>query len=236
MKNDYNKLNSLTIFFPCYNDRGTIATIVVEAMYVGKKVTDDLEVIVIDDYSKDGSQLILEELKHIYPNLNVIYHKKNLGYGATLRDGFYNASKDFIFYTDGDGQYDAKELEKLVTRMKEGVDIVNGYKIKRSDPFHRKLIGRSYHFANKIMLDLKIRDVDCDFRLIRKSVFDKIKLIADGGEICVELVKKAQDAGFKFSEVPVHHYHRVSGTSQFFRLNRIKKAIYRILKMWRGLK
>ena len=230
------KLGGLTIFFPCYNDRGTIATMVVEAMYIGKKVSDDLEVIVIDDHSKDGSQLILEELKKIYPSLKVIYHKKNLGYGAALRDGFYNASKDFIFYTDGDGQYDVKELEKLVSKMTDGVDIVNGYKIKRSDPFHRKLIGRSYHIANKIMLDLKIRDVDCDFRLIRKKVFDKVKLVANGGEICVELVKKSQDAGFKFSEVPVHHYHRVSGTSQFFNFQRVTKAIHRILRMWRGLR
>ena len=136
---------------------------------------------------------MLEELKNVYPELKIIKHEKNLGYGAALRDGFYNACKDYIFYTDGDGQYDVKELERLADCMSEDVDIVNGYKIKRSDPLHRKIIGRSYHLANKIMLGIKIKDVDCDFRLIRRRVFDKVKLLADGGEVCVEFVKKCQD-------------------------------------------
>lgn len=229
-------LSGLTIFFPCYNDRGTIASMVIQAMTTGRSLTDDLEVIVIDDASTDNSRDILNELAKNYKNLKLIYHDKNLGYGATLRDGFYNATKEFIFYTDGDAQYDVRELKKLAGGMKSGVDIVNGYKIRRSDPLHRKLIGRGYHLANKVMLGIKIRDVDCDFRLIRRKVFEKVALSAEGGEICVELVKKCQDAAFVFAEVPVHHYHRVSGSSQFFHFGRIIKAIRGLTGIWKTLR
>jgi len=232
MENFKKKLSSLTIFFPCYNDGGTIASMVTQAMITARSLTDDLEVIVIDDCSKDNSRSILDELKKKYDNLRLIYHDKNLGYGATLRDGFYGATKDFIFYTDGDGQYDVRELVKLADLMKEGVGVVNGYKLKRSDPFHRKAIGKVYHFANSIMMGIKIKDVDCDFRLMRKEIFNNIKLKSNGGEICVELVRKIQDNGFRFAEAAVHHYHRRSGTSQFFRPGHVVKAIKNLTKLW----
>src|SRR5206468_2025897 len=110
---------------------------------------------------------------------------------------FSNCTKDIIFYTDGDAQYDVRELPLLLESLKEGVDWVNGYKISRSDPLHRKIIGRIYHWLVRIFFGVNLRDVDCDFRLIRRSVFDKVQLRSDSGVICVEMMKKFQMAGFK---------------------------------------
>ena len=225
-------LGSLSIFFPCYNDEGTIATMVVKAFDVLRKITDDYEVIVVDDCSQDNSLRVLEELKRYYRELKIIRHPKNLGYGSALRSGFAHATKEYVFYTDGDAQYNVYELAQLLPYMTEGVDIVNGYKLKRYDPLLRKIIGRMYHMLAKCLFNLKIRDVDCDFRLFRRSVFDKIELVSSDGGICVELIKKCQDANLKFVEVPVHHYHRVSGTSQFFRFSRIYASLRSVVTLW----
>jgi len=222
----------ITAFCPCYNDGGTIASMVILMDETCRKLTDDYEIIVVDDGSSDQSRKVLEELKVKYEKLRVILHEKNKGYGGALRSGFAAAKKELIFYTDGDFQYDVTELKNLLPAMKDGVDIVNGYKIARSDPLHRKIIGRMYHFLMKLLFGFKIRDVDCDFRLIRRSVFDKVTLTYDSGIICVELIKKIQDAGFKFAEVPVSHYFRAYGKSQFFNFKRILKVGTNILQLW----
>lgn len=228
MKNQY----SISAFFPCYNDGGTIASMVTLMDLTLRNLTNDYEILVIDDGSSDHSREILKELENRHDRLKVICHEKNMGYGGALKTGFYSANKELIFYTDGDFQYDVSELTKLIPEMKDNIDIVNGYKASRSDPLHRKIIGRTYHWIMRSMFSLRIKDVDCDFRLIRKSVFDKIKLEHNSGIICVEMVKKIQDAGFNFAEVPVHHYFRVYGKSQFFNFRRVFKVSKDILKLW----
>jgi len=223
---------SITAFFPCYNDAGTIASMVALMDLTLRKLTDDYEILVIDDGSSDHSQEILKECESRYERLKVIFHEKNKGYGGALKTGFYSATKEWIFYTDGDFQYDVSEISKLIPEVKDDIDIVNGYKISRSDPFHRKIIGRTYHLIMKLMFGFKLKDVDCDFRLIRRSVFDKIKLEYNSGIICVEMIKKIQDAGFHFAEVPVHHFFRSYGKSQFFNVKRIYHVGKDILKLW----
>lgn len=223
---------SISAFFPCFNDGGTIASMVSLMDLTLRKLTDDYEILVIDDGSSDHSREILKELEGKYSHLKVILHEKNKGYGGALKSGFYSASKELIFYTDGDFQYDVAELVSLLGKFDDTVDIVNGYKISRSDPFHRKIIGRIYHWVMKLMFGFKIKDVDCDFRLIRRSVFNRIQLESDSGVICVELVKKIQGAGFRFAEVPVHHYFRVYGKSQFFNFTRVFRVAKNILRLW----
>ncbi len=228
MKEQY----SISAFFPCYNDGGTIASMVALTDLTLKGLTNDYEILVVDDGSSDHSRAILKELEKKYDRLKVTYHEENKGYGGALKTGFYSASKEFLFYTDGDFQYDVSEITKLLPEMKDDTDIVNGYKVGRSDRFYRKIIGRTYHWIMKLMFGFKIRDVDCDFRLIRRSVFDKIRLEYNTGVICVEMVKKMQDAGFQFAEVPVNHYFRAYGKSQFFNFNRIFNTGRDILKLW----
>src|SRR5512133_442866 len=159
----------LTVFFPAYNDSGTIASMVIAAVRAAARLTHDFEVLVINDGSRDGTAEIADELARLYPQVRAVHHEKNRGYGGALRSGFANATKDLIFYTDGDAQYDPREMAGLWERMDEGVDLVNGYKISRSDPLHRILIGRVYHHFVKRMFGLTVRDVDCDFRLMRRS-------------------------------------------------------------------
>jgi len=112
------------------------------------------------------------------------------------------------------------------------VDIVNGYKISRSDPMHRIVIGRLYHHIVAILFGLRMRDVDCDFRLMRRSMFERVELRQTSGVICLEMMKKIQDAGFRMVEVPVHHYHRAFGTSQFFNFPRIFKTAVGVARLW----
>ncbi len=159
---------------------------------------------------------MVDELARLYPQVRAIHHPQNRGYGGALRTGFSSATKDLIFYTDGDAQYDPREMTRLWEKMGPGVDLVNGYKISRSDPLHRIVIGRIYHHTVKMLFGLKVRDVDCDFRLMRRSIFDRVHLEKSSGVICLEMMKKITDAGFAIVEVPVHHYHRAYGKSQFF--------------------
>jgi glycosyltransferase involved in cell wall biosynthesis len=225
----------LSIFFPAYNDAGTIASLVITALTTAETLTPDFEVIVINDGSADRTAEILDELARLYPRLKVVHHVKNRGYGGALRTGFATASKEWIFYTDGDGQYDPAEMTVLWERRADDVDLVNGWKISRSDPFHRIVIGRMYHHTVKILFGLTVRDVDCDFRLLRRAIFDTVTLEKNSGVICLEMMKKITDAGFAIAEVPVHHYHRTHGTSQFFNFGRIARTAVDVFKLWFAL-
>jgi len=222
----------LSIFFPAYNDSGTIASMVVSALVAARALTPDYEVIVVNDGSRDGTPQILDELARIYPEVRIVHHASNRGYGGALRSGFATAAKEYVFYTDGDAQYDPAEVALLWQRLGPDVDLVNGYKIARSDPFHRIVIGRLYHHTVRRLFGLHVRDVDCDFRLMRRSIFDTVTLTKDSGVICLELMKKITDGGFRIAEVPVHHYHRAYGTSQFFNLRRIVRTGLDVLKLW----
>src|SRR6266478_1340198 len=222
----------ISVFFPAYNDAGTIASLVVLADRTLRKLTDDYEVIVVNDGSADHTPLVLSELQSVYPKLRVIHHPVNRGYGSALRTGFDAASKDWIFYTDGDAQYDVRELEKLVPLMTADVDIVNGYKISRSDPFHRIIVGRIYCWLVRLAFGIKIRDVDCDFRLVRRAGYNRVRLCSTSGTICVEMIKSFQDAGLRFAEAPVNHYHRAYGKSQFFNFKRLLKTFRDLSSLW----
>jgi glycosyltransferase involved in cell wall biosynthesis len=222
----------LSIFFPAYNDAGTIASLVILAVQVAGRLTPDFEVIVVNDGSADATKEILDELARTYPNVRIVHHPRNLGYGAALRTGFSTATKDLVAYTDGDAQYDPAEFELLWKRLTPDADMVNGYKISRSDPWHRIVIGRVYHHTVKLLFRLRVRDVDCDFRLMRREIFNRVKLEKDTGVICLEMMRKIQDAGFRIVEVPVHHYHRLHGRSQFFNVRRVFWTGVDVLRLW----
>jgi glycosyltransferase involved in cell wall biosynthesis len=225
----------LSVFFPAYNDSGTIASLVMAAVQTAGRLTPDFEVLVINDGSTDGTAEVIDELARLYPQVRAVHHEKNRGYGGALRTGFSSAAKDWIFYTDGDAQYDPREMARLWERVRPDVDMVNGYKISRSDPLHRIVIGRIYHHTVKTLFGLKVRDVDCDFRLMRRRIFDRIRLEKSSGVICLEMMKKITDAGFNVVEVPVHHYHRAYGKSQFFNFRRLVRTAVDVFKLWREL-
>ncbi len=224
---------SISIFFPCYNDAGTIGAMVIRALQTLREISDDYEVVVINDGSEDDSRSILEELARIYPK-QFRFDNRGVpsGYGGVLRAGFAMATKDWVFYTDGDAQYDVRELKLLAAKISDTVDFINGWKIKRRDPLHRILIGVVYQYFVKFIFGLKIRDVDCDFRLMRREIFDIVQLESNTGTITFEMVKKIQDAGYRIIEVPVHHYYRQYGESQFFNLPRVGRTLLAIFRWW----
>jgi glycosyltransferase involved in cell wall biosynthesis len=223
---------SLSMFFPAYNDGGTIASLVIRAVQVAAQLTPDFEVIVVNDGSSDGTAAVLDDLQRRYTRLTVIHHERNRGYGGALQTGFANASKDLVFYTDGDGQYDVNELANLVPLMVDGVDVVNGFKIKRSDNMRRIVLGEIYKFLARHMFALPIRDVDCDFRLMRREAIQEIELKSHSGVVCAEMIYKLTRAGRKFTEVPVNHYPRLHDRSQFFTFSRVARTAFDFFALW----
>jgi Glycosyl transferase family 2 len=206
----------LTVFFPAYNDSGTIASMVIRTVKAASKLTSDFEIIVVDDGSADGTAEIADELARTYPQVRAVHHPVNRDYGAALQTGFRTATKDLIFYTDGDAQYDPAELSMLWARLTPDADMVNGYKISRADPLHRIVIGRVYHHVVSLL-------------------FERINLEKTSGIICVEMMKKIQDAGFRIVEVPVHHYHRAFGKSAFFNYRRLWRTGRDLIVLWYAL-
>lgn len=245
-----NKRPSISIFFPFLNDWGTVGSLIGLSIATVSNLADDWEVIIVNDGSKREDKEALEavvdlfnikyhppadgsNIKNKEKRVKIIHHDKNRGYGGALRSGFAAAKKDLVFYTDGDAQYDPRELTKLSAVLTPTIVLVNGYKIKRNDPLHRTIAGRLYHHLVRFLFRLPIRDIDCDFRLIRRSVFDKVKLGENTGTICVELVKKISHYyPNQIVEVPVHHFWRTSGKSQFFNFPRLFKTGTNLLKLW----
>jgi glycosyltransferase involved in cell wall biosynthesis len=223
---------SLTAFFPAYNDEHTIENIVRTAGEELGKITRDFEVLVVNDGSRDRTREILERLRLELPYLRVIHHEFNRGYGAALITGFQNATKDLIFYTDGDGQYDVREMHNLMAKFAPHIDWVNGYKVRRADPWHRVAIGEIYRRAMRMAFDLSVRDVDCDFRLFRRRILDTVTLESRSGIICVEMARKFDQAGFVVAEVPVSHYPRLHGSSEFFRIRHLTHTFRGLLQIW----
>jgi glycosyltransferase involved in cell wall biosynthesis len=223
---------SISAFFPCYNDEGTIAGLVRETDAQLRCATGDYEIIVVNDGSSDGSAAVLAELAREMPQLKVVTHPANRGYGAALRSGFAAATKDVVFYTDGDGQYDVKEIPIMLALLVDDTDFVNGMKMSRSDPAYRVFVGNLHKFATRWAFWLPVDDVDCDYRLIRRWVLDRIELRSNSGSICVELVKRAERAGARFRQVSVRHYSRQFGSSQFFRPGRILRTYADLAAMW----
>ncbi len=246
------KKPSISIFFPFLNDWGTVGSLIGLTIDTVQKYTDNWEVLIINDGSRKEDREALEMIINSFTRLHlvrgatsrerirIIDHKENRGYGGALISGFKEAKKELIFYTDCDAQYDPRELSRLLQKLDNSTGMVNGYKIKRNDPWFRIIAGRVYHYLVKFAFQLPIRDTDCDFRLIRKSVFNPsassgrtgVRLYENSGTICVELVKKIDHFGYKIKEVPVHHFWRTSGKSQFFNVARLYKTGVNLLKLW----
>lgn len=222
----------ISVFFPAYNDEGTIEGMVMDALAILPTLTDDYEVIVVNDGSTDATMSILEQLACTSPFVKIVHHAKNQGYGGALRTGFAHACKDLIFYTDGDGQYDVRELMSLFPLMTDAVDIVNGYKIKRADARRRIILGAIYNRLARILFNLPVRDVDCDFRLMRRRAIQRIHLTSSSGVICTEMVRKLFVDGCTFAEVSVNHYPRTHGQSQFFTLRRVARTASDFFVLW----
>jgi glycosyltransferase involved in cell wall biosynthesis len=226
------KFPSLSVFFPAYNDAPSLPKLIDRTFAVLEEYVADYEVIVVNDGSYDNTAEVLEELRRKYARLRVVTHPENRGYGGALRSGFAAATREFVFYTDGDSQYDVGELPLLLELAGPRIGLVNGYKLERHDPLHRVWIGKVYNAFARVLFRIRIRDIDCDYRLIRRGLLDKIRLTSTSGTICVELVRKLELSGAEVAEVGVHHYPRLYGRSQFFRVRALAVTFWQLLRLW----
>ena len=221
---------SLTIFFPCYNEQDVIGELVAKSDYVASRITDDYEIIVVNDGSSDNTGEVADGLCEKYKHLRVVHHEHNKGYGAALQSGFRAASKDLIFYTDGDGQFDVEELPSIMGLIDE-CDLVSCYRIKRQDSFIRKVNAFCWGTLVCILFKMKIRDIDCAFKLYKREIFDNIEMHSTGALIDTEILARALQKGYKIKQVGVKHYPRTTGTQTGAKISVILRAFKELFKL-----
>jgi len=202
---------SLSFVYPAYNEEANIETTVRSTAEVGASLLSDYEIVVVNDGSKDRTGVILEALQREIPQLRVVDHVTNRGYGAAVKSGFAAAEKDLVFFSDSDGQFDITELKLLMPHVEEH-DIVTGYRRNRQDPAHRRLNALGWNTLTRFVLGTGVRDVNCAFKVFRRGVFEQIAINSEGALINAEVFGKARRLGMAVHEVPVTHLPRQFGT------------------------
>lgn len=220
----------LSIFFPCFNEEPNVERVALGALAVARRISDDYEIIIVNDGSSDRTGEIADRLSRQYPEIRVVHHERNKGYGAALQSGFKSARKELVFYTDGDGQFNIEEITKLLPLIEE-YDIVSGYRINRRDPVIRKVNAFLWGTLVNLLFKFKISDVDSAFKLYRREIFDQITMESQGALIDTEVLAKARAKGFTITEVGVTHYPRQAGEQTGAKLTVIIKAFKELFKL-----
>lgn len=221
---------SVSVFFPCYNEQDNVAGVVEQTLAVLKKLNADFEVIIVDDGSSDGTGQIADEISRLDGRIRVVRHPTNRGYGAALQSGFKAATKELVFYMDGDGQFDMNEMPPLLPLMTE-YDIVSCYRLNRRDPWIRKINGWCWTKLVCLLFGMKIRDIDCAFKLYKREIFDNIELSSTGALIDTEVLARAIRKGYRITQSGVHHYPRTAGEQTGANLRVILRAFKELLKL-----
>lgn len=228
-------VNSISVFFPCYNEQENIERVAKSAVELLESLKLDYEIIIVNDGSKDNTGKIADKLASENPRIKVVHHSPNKGYGAALQSGFKAATKEYVFYTDGDGQFDIKELPLLFKYVPE-YDIVTGFRIKRQDNFMRKLNAFCWTTMVNILFGMKIRDMDCAFKLYKRKIFDEITLKSTGALINTEIFARFNNKGYKVYQLGVHHYPRTAGTQTGANIKVILRAFRELFALYRQIK
>lgn len=230
------KISELSVFFPAYNEEANIENTIHKAIEVLKKIAGKWEIIVVNDGSTDKTEEIVKKLIKAEPQVRMITHTPNRGYGAALKSGFYNSRYEWICFTDADGQFDFSDIKKFLPFTKEA-DLILGYRIKRADSAFRRLYGFVWNLIAKILFGLDVKDYSCGFKLIKRKVSEEVQpLEAEEKVTQIELLVKAKRQGFRFVEVGVHHYPRKFGQQTGSNLGVVVKSIVDLIKLWQKLK
>jgi len=227
------RVASLSVFFPAYNEQDIIAKTVENATRAVSRFVDDYEIIVVDDGSSDKTAAVVEDLARRDPHVRLVRHDVNRGYGAALRTGFASAQKDLVFFSDADGQFDLQELPGLLGMLKRA-PIVLGYRIRRSDPMYRLFIAKVYNIVVRLVFGLRVRDIDCAFKLFRHDVLAGVELESNGAFISSELLIKLKRRDIPMVERGVHHYPRTTGISKGATPKVILKTIRDVIRLRLG--
>ncbi len=226
---------TLSVIFPAFNEEANIQRTIESARKILPKLAVEWEIIVVDDGSKDATRAISDNLAGHYPEVRAIHHPSNRGYGAALKSGILAARHALIFFTDSDGQFDLQELEQLI-RFSDDYEIVMGYRAKRRDPLHRLINAWGWNMLVRVVLGLKVRDIDCAFKLFQRSVFDRIQIRSVGAMVNTEILAQATSFGMRMREIEVTHYPRHFGNPSGAKLRVIVKAFRELIRLWRQLR
>lgn len=232
---DAKQFSSISVFFPCYNEEANVTRVAEDAIEVLKKTGLDYEVIIVDDGSKDNTAKVAEGIAAKHANVKVIRHHGNKGYGAALQSGFRAATKQLVFYTDGDGQFDISEMPPLIPLMQK-YDIVSCYRLNRQDNLVRKLNAWCWTNLVCILFRMNLRDIDCAFKLYKREIFDHIKMTSTGALIDTEILARAIKSGYTVTQKGVHHYPRTAGTQTGAKLKVIIRAFSELFKLHKQIK
>ncbi len=208
----------VSFFFPAYYDEPTVEPLALLADEVLGELVDEHEIIIVDDASPDRSGEIADGLAERNPRVRVIHHEENRGYGQALWSGLSAARYEWVAFTDGDMQYDVRELGPFVRRARAGADAVVGYKIHRAEGWRRELTSRAYNLVVRSLFGLPMRDVDCAFKLLRTDLLSGYRLSTEYTEafLMVEVLYRAHRRGARIVELPVSHRERPWGESRCF--------------------
>lgn len=221
---------SLSVFFPCYNERENLEALVYEAVEVLDGLGREYEIIVVNDGSTDGTGPLADALTAKIPSLKVVHHPVNSGYGMALRSGFRAAVKEVVFYTDGDRQFDMKELPGILPLI-ERYDIVSCYRLNRREGIIRRFNAYCWTRLVCFLFDLKLKDIDCAFKLYKRRIFDRFELVSTGALIDTEILARAARLGYTITQTGVHHYPRLAGKSTGANIKVILRAFAELLKL-----
>jgi glycosyltransferase involved in cell wall biosynthesis len=225
-----NKDIRLSVFFPAYYDEKNIGKVVDKAVEVLESLQlNDYEITIIEDGSPDNTAKVADELAVKYSKVRVIHHESNKGYGATLWEGFKTAHFEYVFYTDGDNQFDLNELRKFVALIPYS-DMVVGYRKKKQYSTYRKFTSFVYNFVLRIAFDIDFIDIDCAFKIIKTDLFRQITVSTKDAFIDAEIMINASLLGYSFTEIGVSHLPRVDGVSTAARPSIIFRTIFEIFK------
>ena len=207
------RLPALSYFFPAHNEAANLAGLVDEALATLPSLADEFEIVIVDDGSRDATPALADELAATHPRVRAVHHPVNLGYGAALRTGFASARYDHIAFTDGDRQFKVADLGRLIERLQAGnADVVVGYRIRRADPLVRTVYAKAYRLANRIFFGVRVRDIDCAYKLFRRAALEGVSVESGGAFFSAELLIKLRARGRRIDEVGVPHYPRTAGS------------------------
>jgi glycosyltransferase involved in cell wall biosynthesis len=203
-------LTSLSILFPCHDEEGSVGSVIEQSVKTAEEYGIDYEVIVVDDASRDRTAEIVGNFARKNPRVRLVQNRSGRGYGAAVRTGFNEASKDLVLLTDGDGQFQISDIEKLFSKI-DGADAVVGFRLTRKDPVFRRFAGTAWNESMRVLLRLKTRDVGCAFKLFRRRALQDLRLKSDHLLIHAEILARLRKAGRRVEEIGVNHYPRTSG-------------------------
>ncbi len=227
-------LPSISIILPCYNEEGNVERTAEMALKAGKKYAEAPEIIIVNDGSKDRTGELADNLAKKHPEIKVVHNNPNRGYGGAVRSGFDAATKEYIFFTDGDGQFDIDEIGLLIPILRDNddIDIAAGFRLDRKEGLIRKFNAWAYgQFLVPLALGVRIKDLDCAFKLFHRNVLDSMTLESTGALINAELMAKAKRNGYRWKQVGVHHYERLVGNPTGAKLSVILRMFKELFKL-----